>query len=556
MKLLWKIILILSICLGFSLNINGGYEFQTTFTPLATPHLTFDKNNFYLNAYGETNNVIKNMNLTFSITNKIYLNSMDLSLQTGDLNSEIFIKSKKGTSQDWLSVISADKLGDNYMGLILKAPYDYVFYALPDFSDSTEQYKTINIQHRFNFNSLFTSLLYSSRSSRLKTVYEDLYACDFSYELKSSELKGEIGFVNSNKDDNYDPIKNGFFMLGYQNTNDYIKYTQFSKGFSYSISSYQPMAKAEFRYGGLNGWYYKNLKVGGAYQPKIVNGKVEFSYYDPYASSVNIAGTFNGWNKNADPMIKDSEGVWKIDLSLSEGTYQYKFVVDGSKWVEDPYGFDYTDDGYGGLNSVITIINTASGIAISAPKDKFALNFSSQQIGNITFESNLRDEVNQTGNYLYKLKYSKNLGNFGIDAYVGYPEDNTSLTKPDSYDILIYLKSNLFGSNYEIGFKPLFYSPNFTDTMGYVNIKYRNINLNFTAFSDNTYNLYSDSSLDFKYGNIYFKGQTDFKNYNFYTNLNFTCFSPAIVQLSIGNSDFNTYKNFVKEIGLYVKATF
>ena len=49
----------------------------------------------------------------------------------------------------------------------------------------------------------------------------------------------------------------------------------------------------------------------------------------PY--TVNINGTFNGWNGTSDPMSDaDGDGVWDITLSLTSGTsIEYKFTVNG-----------------------------------------------------------------------------------------------------------------------------------------------------------------------------------------------------------------------------------
>jgi 1,4-alpha-glucan branching enzyme len=72
------------------------------------------------------------------------------------------------------------------------------------------------------------------------------------------------------------------------------------------------------------------------------------------AKSVFIAGDFNEWNPTANPLEEVEEGVWKTSLDLDPGTYQYKFIVDGT-WIADPGNPDTVDDGYGGVNSVLTV---------------------------------------------------------------------------------------------------------------------------------------------------------------------------------------------------------
>jgi 1,4-alpha-glucan branching enzyme len=60
----------------------------------------------------------------------------------------------------------------------------------------------------------------------------------------------------------------------------------------------------------------------------------EFRYKAPDAKSVELMGEWNGWKSI--PMTKGSDGVWTAKVSISSGTYAYKFLVDGKDWVFDP----------------------------------------------------------------------------------------------------------------------------------------------------------------------------------------------------------------------------
>ena len=88
--------------------------------------------------------------------------------------------------------------------------------------------------------------------------------------------------------------------------------------------------------------------------PVITAQGVEFEVDFPNAGSVNLAGSFNDWDPNAVPLTKGEDGLWRAALELAPGSYVYKFVVDGT-WVEDPGNPETIDDGYGGVNSVLTI---------------------------------------------------------------------------------------------------------------------------------------------------------------------------------------------------------
>lgn len=60
----------------------------------------------------------------------------------------------------------------------------------------------------------------------------------------------------------------------------------------------------------------------------------EFRYKAPDAKSVELMCEFNGWKSV--PMTKGDNGVWTAKVSLSPGTYGYKFLVNGTDWVFDP----------------------------------------------------------------------------------------------------------------------------------------------------------------------------------------------------------------------------
>ncbi len=59
-----------------------------------------------------------------------------------------------------------------------------------------------------------------------------------------------------------------------------------------------------------------------------------FTCHAPAARAVFLAGTFNGWDPKATPMIKDAEGNWDVAVPLSPGRYEFRFVVDGVSCCE------------------------------------------------------------------------------------------------------------------------------------------------------------------------------------------------------------------------------
>lgn len=65
--------------------------------------------------------------------------------------------------------------------------------------------------------------------------------------------------------------------------------------------------------------------------------EVVLTFRCPKARSVAIGGDFNDWSPTAHPMTYDEEqDVWHIRLSLAPGRHEYKFLVDGAQWWNDP----------------------------------------------------------------------------------------------------------------------------------------------------------------------------------------------------------------------------
>lgn len=99
-----------------------------------------------------------------------------------------------------------------------------------------------------------------------------------------------------------------------------------------------------------------SLNTVGCSPPRVQNGELLFVYHDDQAESVALAGDFNGWNKFTNPLERNEAGLWLCQLTTPvAGRYEYKFVVDGQRWIEDPSNGQRVSDGYGGLNSVLLI---------------------------------------------------------------------------------------------------------------------------------------------------------------------------------------------------------
>ena len=72
--------------------------------------------------------------------------------------------------------------------------------------------------------------------------------------------------------------------------------------------------------------------------------------------SISLVGEFNNWQVGKNCLAHlDSNGIYKIDINLPPGEYEYKFVINGKKWIPDPMNPRQIPDGWNGFNSLRTV---------------------------------------------------------------------------------------------------------------------------------------------------------------------------------------------------------
>ena len=93
------------------------------------------------------------------------------------------------------------------------------------------------------------------------------------------------------------------------------------------------------------------------FRPPLVEGdRLVFFYINDEAQSVSLAGDFNDWDPDRASFSRDKKGVWRAEVETPPpGRYNYKFVINGRRWVEDPSNGLKEPDDHGGLNSVLDI---------------------------------------------------------------------------------------------------------------------------------------------------------------------------------------------------------
>lgn len=100
----------------------------------------------------------------------------------------------------------------------------------------------------------------------------------------------------------------------------------------------------------------KGSLQGQANSPFPHAGGVRFLLFRSGASRVEVRGSWNDW---AEPGLAASQlepGIWIADLQgLPPGRYTYKFLIDGSKWMDDPSNSRKAPDEAGRFNSVLIV---------------------------------------------------------------------------------------------------------------------------------------------------------------------------------------------------------
>ncbi len=99
--------------------------------------------------------------------------------------------------------------------------------------------------------------------------------------------------------------------------------------------------------------------------PPAGQRNVVFLYQGKPGAKVTLAGDFNGWDPAALPISESAvPGTYFAAVPMAPGSHQYKFVIDGNTWKEDPKALEYADDGHGGKNGVVNV--TAGTLAMMA----------------------------------------------------------------------------------------------------------------------------------------------------------------------------------------------
>ena len=81
---------------------------------------------------------------------------------------------------------------------------------------------------------------------------------------------------------------------------------------------------------------------------------VSFVFEDAPGKEVFLAGSFNNWQIEKELKDRENSGIYRCQLRLLPGEYQYKFIVNGN-WCLDAENPNFTANGFGTLNSLLHV---------------------------------------------------------------------------------------------------------------------------------------------------------------------------------------------------------
>ena len=80
-----------------------------------------------------------------------------------------------------------------------------------------------------------------------------------------------------------------------------------------------------------------------------------FRVYLPDAATVDLVGTFTGWQDGARRMTRDNSGWWSITMSLCADDHEFSYLVNGSAWLPDYAAGGIRRNGFGGWVSQLHV---------------------------------------------------------------------------------------------------------------------------------------------------------------------------------------------------------
>ncbi len=90
--------------------------------------------------------------------------------------------------------------------------------------------------------------------------------------------------------------------------------------------------------------------------PQVEGNTVTFVLHEHDAVQVEVFGSWNGWKAPGRLATQIEAGLWRVVVrGLASGRHQYKFLLNGNRWYDDPANPRKAKDRHGGLNSLVVV---------------------------------------------------------------------------------------------------------------------------------------------------------------------------------------------------------
>ncbi|MBI1341880.1 MAG: hypothetical protein GC171_02985 [Terrimonas sp.] len=83
--------------------------------------------------------------------------------------------------------------------------------------------------------------------------------------------------------------------------------------------------------------------------------KVKFSFQVENAETIEILGLNSDW-EHAVIMSRKKDGSFTADVNLpKDSTHEFKYIINGKEWINDPEADGLQPNIFGGTNSIISL---------------------------------------------------------------------------------------------------------------------------------------------------------------------------------------------------------
>ena len=89
-------------------------------------------------------------------------------------------------------------------------------------------------------------------------------------------------------------------------------------------------------------------------EKKTQRRRITFKLEAPEAKEAMLVGDFNGWDAKKHKMKRNDKGRWTKIVTLTPGSHEYKFLVDG-EWQNDPDNDQLVHNSFGSLNNILRV---------------------------------------------------------------------------------------------------------------------------------------------------------------------------------------------------------